>query len=552
MVVMGLFRHKKYTSGVTGTSDAGALAQRSLDFIAEAVLMVDENGLIKFANPAAATMTGYNDPATIVGLDYQLVIRLETGQSVPVESTQSSLHIAIKLNQHLHTREYVLVSAQSERRMAIDLTCIPTGSEHSDRIITFRDITTELAEEHEQAEFISTASHEMRTPVASIEGYLGLALNPQTATIDERAKKYLEAAHTASQHLGRLFKDLLDVTKLDDKRARVHLVPLDAVESVKYIADEQAKAMEAKGIRFVFGNDANSIDKKRIEQKIYMAVDYDFLHEIVDNLVGNAIKYTPTGGQISVAVRGDGDKVLISVSDTGIGIPADDIAHIFQKFYRVDNSQTRQIGGTGLGLYLVKQRVEALGGRVWVKSEYGKGSTFYVSLPRISESEYERMSIAYNNEKMVQSFSAPKDDSPISIPLVTATNQTPNISVSTQGVPTTTTNPASSTQALSAPAPTQNTPVTTPAAPHVANTTPLVAPPAPTTPNIQVPPAAPLPSTNPVASKPTPTTAAQPVIPPSTNPPIITPTSAVTTSKPTISPPASTTSPNPFNNTNQP
>lgn len=419
MVVMSLFRRKKYTSGMTGNLDAGALAQRSLDFIAEAVLMVDENGLIKFANPAAAAMTGYNDPATIVGLDYQLVIRLESAQSTPIESTQSTLYAAIKLNRHLHTREYVLVSAQSERRMAIDLTCIPTGNERSDRIVTFRDITTELAEEHEQAEFISTASHEMRTPVASIEGYLGLALNPQTATIDDRAKKYLEAAHAASQHLGRLFKDLLDVTKLDDKRARTHLVPLDAVEAVKYIADEQSKAMEAKNIRYVFGGDASGIDKKRIEQKIYMAVDYDFLHEIVDNLVGNAIKYTPEGGQISVAVRGDGDKVLISVSDTGIGIPADDIAHIFQKFYRVDNSQTRQIGGTGLGLYLVKKRVEALGGRVWVESDYGKGSTFFVSLPRISESEYERMSIAYHNERMVQTFSAPKSAQPTSAQITT-------------------------------------------------------------------------------------------------------------------------------------
>ncbi len=398
---------------MTGGLDAGALAQRSLDFIAEAVLMVDENGLIKFANPAAATMTGYNDPATIVGLDYQLVMRLESAQGAPIESTQSALYIAIKLNRDLHTREYVLISAQSERRIAIDLTCIPTGNERSDRIVTFRDITTELAEEHEQAEFISTASHEMRTPVASIEGYLGLALNPQTATIDDRARKYLEAAHAASQHLGRLFKDLLDVTKLDDKRARTHLVPLDAVEAVKYIANEQSKAMEAKGIHYNFGGEAGGIDKKRIEQKIYMAVDYDFLHEIVDNLVGNAIKYTPAGGQISVAVRGDGDKVLISVADTGMGIPADDIAHIFQKFYRVDNSQTRQIGGTGLGLYLVKKRVEALGGRVWVESEYGKGSTFFVSLPRISESEYERMSIAYNNERMVQAFSAPKSEQPV-------------------------------------------------------------------------------------------------------------------------------------------
>ena len=369
---------------------------------------MDERGMIRFANPAAATMTGYGTPDNITGLDYQLVIRLETSEEIPVELTQSLLYTALSTNQAMNTRQYLLVSAQSERRFAVALSCIPTGDSHSDRIITFRDITRELAEEKEQAEFISTASHEMRTPVASIEGYLGLALNPQTATIDERARQYLESAHSASQHLGHLFKDLLDVTRLDDSRERINLVPVDAVAAVQYIANERMKSMEDKHLKYSFGGAAPVLDKKRISQKVFMAVDYDFLHEIVDNLVGNAIKYTPDGGEIKVSVQGDGDKVLIDVKDTGIGIAPEDLGHVFQKFYRVDNSQTRQIGGTGLGLYLVKQRVEALGGRVWVESQFGKGSTFHVTLPRISESEYERMRIAQANAQMVRNFSAPE------------------------------------------------------------------------------------------------------------------------------------------------
>ncbi len=404
---MGLFRKKSAAPAPTAATDSAVLAQRSLDFIAEAVLLVDERGMIRFANPAAAHMTGYGSPDNITGLDYQLVIRLETSEEVPVEITQSKLYTALMMNQPMSTREYLLVSAQSEHRIAVALSCIPTGGIHNDRIITFRDITKELAEEHEQAEFISTASHEMRTPVASIEGYLGLALNPQTATIDARARQYLEAAHASSQHLGHLFKDLLDVTKLDDSREKIHLVPLDAIEAVKHIAGEREKDMAAKHIRYSFGAASPTVDKKRIEQRVYMAVDYDFLHEILDNLVGNAIKYTPEGGEIWVNARGDGDKVLINVTDTGIGISPDDINHVFQKFYRVDNSQTRQIGGTGLGLYLVKQRVEALGGRVWAESSFGDGSTFFVSLPRISDSEYERMRIAHENEQMVRRFSAP-------------------------------------------------------------------------------------------------------------------------------------------------
>ena len=404
---MGLFSKKKNTGNV-GVADSAALAQRALDFIAEGVLLVDERGMIRFANPAAAAMTGYETAENITGLDYRVVLHLETAEEVPVDIAQTPICSALATNQAMTTRQYLLVSVQNaEHRTAVALSCIPTGTVHGDRIITFRDITKELAEENEQAEFISTASHEMRTPVASIEGYLGLALNPQTATIDARAKQYLEAAHAASQHLGHLFKDLLDVTKLDDSRERIHLVPLDAIEAVKHIAGEREKDMEAKHIKYSFGSNSQPLDKKRIDQRVYMAVDYDFLHEIIDNLVENAIKYTPEGGEIWVNARGDGDKVLINVTDTGIGVSADDINHIFQKFYRVDNSQTRQIGGTGLGLYLVKQRVEALGGRVWAESAFGDGSTFFVALPRITESEYEKMRIAQTNEQMVKQFSAP-------------------------------------------------------------------------------------------------------------------------------------------------
>lgn len=404
---MGLFRKQKHDQA-KANPNAAALALRSLDVIAEAVLVVDARGMIKFANPAAAIMSGFTEAENITGLDFQLVIHLEDTQGNPVDPDRSELRTAFMLNQTFHTRDYVLVSTQSERRIAIDLTCITTGDEQSDRVITFRDITKELSEEQEQNDFISTASHEMRTPVASIEGYLGLALNPQTATIDDRAKKYLEAAHAASQHLGRLFKDLLDVTKFDDSRAKAHLIPVDATEATNYIASEQSEAIQAKHLRYVFGGNTDAFDKKHLSQKIYMAVDYDFFREIITNLVGNAIKYTPEGGEINVNVKGDGDKVIISVADNGIGIPADDLGHIFQKFYRVDNTQTREIGGTGLGLYLVKQRAEALGGRVWAESDFGHGSTFYVSLPRITESEYERMRIAYGNEKMMHTpFVAP-------------------------------------------------------------------------------------------------------------------------------------------------
>ena len=296
------------------------------------------------------------------------------------------------------------MSVQEQRRpVAISVVCTTTGQ--NERIITLRDIARELEEEGEQADFISTASHEMRTPVASIEGYLGLALNPKTATIDERARKYLEEAHASSKHLGRLFKDLLDVTKLDDKKIRVQLTPVEMASTVRSITNGQVPMMSEKGIHYTFGANAARSDNtaRVVNQEVYASVDIDFLREAVNNLVENAIKYTASGGGIWVNVRGDDDRVLINVTDTGIGISPDDLKHVFQKFYRADNSQTRTVGGTGLGLYLVKQRVEAMGGKVWAESSFGEGSTFYLSFPRITAEEYQRRKqIASNIEAMSQ------------------------------------------------------------------------------------------------------------------------------------------------------
>ena len=239
----------------------------------------------------------------------------------------------------------------------------------------------------------------MRTPVATIDGYLSLALNPQTATIDERARGYLTAAQAASSHLGRLFQNLLDVTRLDDGKIKLHLEPVEMVGLVKEIANGYIDRAKERKITFSFGSNESSGFGlgRRMEQVVYGLVDVSFVREILDNLIENALKYTPEGGSIYVNARGDGDKVLMNVTDTGIGISAEDLAHIFQKFYRVDNSDTRTIGGNGLGLYLVKQRTEAMGGKVWAESAFGEGSTFYVSLPRLSNDEYEKRMIMVRN-----------------------------------------------------------------------------------------------------------------------------------------------------------
>ena len=247
--------------------------------------------------------------------------------------------------------------------------------------------------------------------MASIEGYLGLALNPQTATIDERAKKYLTEAHNASQHLGRLFRDLLDVTKLDDNRDKAHLQPAELNEEVQKIVDLHRPAAGEKGLRFIFGSGEGSgvaTRESAVGAAVYAMVDPDFLAEIVGNLIENAIKYTPAGGTVSVSVAGDMKMASITVADSGIGIPPEDQEHIFQKFYRVDNTDTREIGGTGLGLYIAKKRVESMNGRITVESEYGKGSAFHVLIPQISGIEYNRQLQIIANVSAMQMVNGPK------------------------------------------------------------------------------------------------------------------------------------------------
>lgn len=399
------------------------LANLVLNSIEEGVIIVHPSGVVLLANPAAMRMLGVTDTSAILNVQISSLLRLENGEGMKLEDSVNPVLLAVNSGENYSTRDFVLVNL-IEQRKPVAISVVSTNSGQNERIITLRDISRELEEEGEQTEFISTASHEMRTPVASIEGYLGLALNPKTATIDERARKYLEEAHTSSKHLGRLFKDLLDVTKLDDKKIRVQLSPVEMTSTVRSIANGQVPQMSEKGIHYTFGSNGTSTsgNGRFLNQEVYASVDIDFLREAVNNLVENAIKYTAEGGGIWVNVRGDDDRVLINVTDTGIGISPDDLKHVFQKFYRADNSQTRTVGGTGLGLYLVKQRVEAMGGKVWAESSFGEGSTFYLSFPRITAEEYQRRKQIASN---IEAMSTQKQATPTVPPAETQAPQNP-------------------------------------------------------------------------------------------------------------------------------
>ena len=366
-------------SAVEGKSDV------VINAINDGVLAISKEGNIELINPSAQQIIGW-EQGDALGLNWKSVLKLVASDGKEVDELENPISQSLSKNQPAHSDKFFLLTS-SEKRILVSVVSSPVDTDGEGIIVVFRDITKEKAEEREQAEFISTASHEMRTPVASIEGYLGLALNPATANIDEKARDFITKAHESAQHLGRLFQDLLDISKVEDGRMKNNPKIININEFLKEIFEGLAPKANEKQLNYIFAPDTIDEGKEKSLQPIFYAnIDPDHFREVTSNLIENAIKYTPSG-DVTVDITGDDKQISISVKDSGIGIPAEDIPHLFQKFYRVDNSDTREIGGTGLGLYLSRRLAEAMSGNLRVESKYKEGSTFYLEIPRVSSAE---------------------------------------------------------------------------------------------------------------------------------------------------------------------
>lgn len=366
-------------SAVEGKSDV------VINAINDGVLAISKEGNIELINPSAQQIIGW-EQGDALGLNWKSVLKLVASDGKEVDELENPISQSLSKNQPAHSDKFFLLTS-SEKRILVSVVSSPVGTDGEGVIVVFRDITKEKAEEREQAEFISTASHEMRTPVASIEGYLGLALNPATANIDEKARDFITKAHESAQHLGRLFQDLLDISKVEDGRMKNNPKIININKFLKEIFEGLAPKANEKQLNYIFAPDMIDEGKEKSLQPIFYAnIDPDHFREVTSNLIENAIKYTPSG-DVTVDITGDDKQISISVKDSGIGIPAEDIPHLFQKFYRVDNSDTREIGGTGLGLYLSRRLAETMSGSLRVESKYKEGSTFYLEIPRVSSAE---------------------------------------------------------------------------------------------------------------------------------------------------------------------
>ena len=373
------------------TSQLGAEASKSnivINAINDGVIVVNSQGIISLINPAASQTIGWEE-SDAIGLNYEAVIKLRSDKEGELTPASHPLRQGLSSNQAVIRTDCEIITA-ANKKIPIALHVSPLAvSENDGVVMVFRDITDEILDNRQKAEFISTASHEMRTPVASIEGYLGLALNPQTATIDDKARTYLQKAHESAQHLGRLFQDLLDITRAEDGRLNSNPEIINLTDALRDYVELLTPNAQQKQLRLVFKPDHNPGAVNSVTPVYFAEVDRMHLREIMTNLIENAIKYTPEG-EVSVDIEGDHNHVTISVKDSGIGIAKEDIPHIFEKFYRIDNTDTREIGGTGLGLYLCRRLAESMNGRLWAESRRGEGSEFFLELSRISSDKAAR------------------------------------------------------------------------------------------------------------------------------------------------------------------
>ncbi len=361
-----------------------------INSIADGVIILDGQGIINEFNPPATNITGW-DAEDAQGLNYKSVLVFETSSSDsqasdPIAQSMSSNEVvksrafSIK-SQSSSLKEIDMIVSPIQTYSSLDDTQITVGS-----LVIFRDVSEERAEERRRGEFISTASHEMRTPVAAIEGYLALALNDKVSVIDSRARSYLQKAHDNTKRLGQLFQDLLTSSKAEDGRLVNHPYVIEMGQMLEQTIEELRFTAESKNLELVgqfTSPSSGDLTNKNLKPLYYTLADPDRIREVITNLFDNAVKYT-TSGKITIGLTGDETSVQFFISDTGQGIPPENVPHLFQKFYRVDNSDTRTIGGTGLGLFICKEIVSLYNGKIWAESKLNSGSTFYVSLPRFS------------------------------------------------------------------------------------------------------------------------------------------------------------------------
>jgi len=348
---------------------AAAIAERDkfneiLSSVIDGIIAIDFNKNVIFLNKSSEELTGYSQ-AEIRNkpIDQLIHVFSESDEILSKTYCQGTFNQTAKLIGKMGRQTKInLMTAEAGGTVQTNLHCI----------LILHDLSREEELEQMKLDFVSMASHELKTPLTSIIGYLSVFLNESKEKIPKENLILLDKAFIAAQELQILIQNLLNVNKIEKEQLSVSFEVVD----FKGILSKAVEDLKPQA------NQKNIVLTLTAPDNIpAVLADPIRLGEVAINLLANAINYTPPGGKVEMSVKLSPVDVETSVTDTGIGIPKEAIPHLFGKFFRVSNSLQQGKKGTGLGLYISKSIVEKLHGKIWVESEVGKGSTFSFSLP---------------------------------------------------------------------------------------------------------------------------------------------------------------------------
>ncbi|MGI9952466.1 ATP-binding protein [Moorellaceae bacterium AZ2] len=331
--------------------------------LTDAVLAVDQVGRVMFCNPAAETLLGKKEEE--VRQKYLLeIIRHHEVDQLAKEILDKGKPAEAELRLFPTTARLFRVHGApilAERGRIVGA------------VLSLRDITEIRRLEQMRTEFVANVSHELRTPLTSIRGFVETLL--EGALADEKtSRRFLGIINSEAQRLQRLIEDLLTLSRVEHRSPERVTRGASLQQAVERVMEVVKPLAKERGV---------SLQMDVPPDLPLLRLPEHFLDQILLNLLDNAIKYTPTGGSVTVAASREGSKARVEVRDTGIGIPEESLPRIFERFYRVDKARSRAMGGTGLGLAIVKHMVESYGGSVGVESQVGKGSTFHFVVPLV-------------------------------------------------------------------------------------------------------------------------------------------------------------------------
>jgi PAS domain S-box-containing protein len=274
-------------------------------------------------------------------------------------------------------RREVLV--QKDLTLEISTVLVLRKKERIGTLVILHDITREKLVERMKTEFVSLAAHQLRTPLSAIKWTLRMLLDGDLGKITEEQKDFISKTYQSNERMITLINNLLDITRIEEGRYLYKPVLTEFEPIVHFVVDSYKEEAEKKKIKIEIRE-----PKKKAGR---VMVDVEKIRLAVENLLENALKYTPAGGRVTVSLKNSPKEIELSVKDSGVGIPKDQQERVFVKFFRGANVVRMETEGTGLGLFITRNIIESHGGRIWFESEEGKGSTFYFTLPTKEEFE---------------------------------------------------------------------------------------------------------------------------------------------------------------------